>query len=478
MSQAPITLPNTGTLAGVDAVNDINAALATLNTGWLGTTAPTSPAQGQMWYDSSVSNRLIEKRYDGTSWLLTGNVYDTSGHLVYRRVGGGVNSLASAATCDLGSLNESGINITGTTGISSFGASAQVGEVKFVTLGGAILLTYNATSLILPGSANINGSAGDTLIAEALGSGNWRVISYAGAGGTSAVTASSINGGQIAGFRNRIINGAFQIDQRNSGASQTFTAAAVLAYTVDRFYGYCTGANITGQQLSTVLGHYRFTGAASNTGVGFGTRLEAANTADLAGQNATLSVKLSSSSLTAIGWAAYYATTTDSFGTLAAPTRTLIASGTFNINSTEAIYSANIAMAAGATTGVEIVFTGGALLAAQTLTIGEVQLENGSQATPFERRPLQTETSLCQRYYEFSAQATIRQGTKTATGNASTAWADFKVTKRIIPTVTHTTTGSVGTQNTAAYMDCFVVTAGGSPGDLAAFTTWTASAEL
>ena len=46
---------------------------------------------------------------------------------------------------------------------------------------------------------------------------------------------------------NRIINGAMNIDQRNAGASQTITAAAALAYTVDRWYAYCTGANVTGQ---------------------------------------------------------------------------------------------------------------------------------------------------------------------------------------------------------------------------------------
>ena len=52
MSQGAIVLPNTGTLAGLDLVNDINAANATLNTSWLGTTAPASPVQGQKWLDT------------------------------------------------------------------------------------------------------------------------------------------------------------------------------------------------------------------------------------------------------------------------------------------------------------------------------------------------------------------------------------------------------------------------------------------
>jgi hypothetical protein len=43
---------------------------------------------------------------------------------------------------------------------------------------GALTLTYNATSLILPGAANITTAAGDTLEAVSLGSGNWVVTVY------------------------------------------------------------------------------------------------------------------------------------------------------------------------------------------------------------------------------------------------------------------------------------------------------------
>jgi hypothetical protein len=79
------------------------------------------------------------------------------------------------------------------------------------------------------------------------------------------------------GFKNRILNGAMIVDQRNAAASQTFTAAGALAYSVDRWYGYCTGANVTGQQVAgsgAVQNRYRFTGAASVTAVGFGQRIE------------------------------------------------------------------------------------------------------------------------------------------------------------------------------------------------------------
>jgi hypothetical protein len=232
--------------------------------------------------------------------------------------------------------------------------------------------------------------------------------------------AESIAGGHLAGHRNRIINGAMKIDQRRAGASQTFTAAAALAYSVDRWYGYCTGANITGARITSgAENRYRFTGATSNTGVGFGQRIEAANSMDLAGRTCTLSAKLSSSSLTSITWTAYYANSADTFGTLASPTRTQIATGSFSISSTEATYSAQINVSASATTGIEIVFTGGALLGSQTLTIGDVQFEPGGVATPFEMRMISTELSLCQRYYEKSYADNVVPGTNSTDGYAS-----------------------------------------------------------
>jgi len=202
--------------------------------------------------------------------------------------------------------------------------------------------------------------------------------------------------------RNKIINGSFAVDQRNAGGSQTVTAGAALAYTCDRWYAYCTGANVTGQRIAGSAPfqyYYRFTGAASNTAVGFGTRLEAADTFHLAGQTATLSVYAASSSITTLTWTAYYANTTDSFGTLASPTRTQIATGTFTINSTLARKSVQISVPSAATTGIEVVFTVGALLGSQTLTFAGVQLEVGPVATPFEFEPFETTLRKCQRYF-------------------------------------------------------------------------------
>lgn len=202
--------------------------------------------------------------------------------------------------------------------------------------------------------------------------------------------------------RNILTNGAMAIDQRNAGASQTITAGAVLAYTIDRWYAYCTGANATGQRVAGTAPNqfnYRFTGAASVSKIGFAQRIEATNCQHLASKTATLSIDLANSLLTTITWKASYATTTDAFGTIASPTITQIATGTFTVNSTLTRYSTSIAIPALATTGIEIEFSVGAQTSG-TWTIGRVQLEDTPEQTTFEYRTTQQELFLCQRYYE------------------------------------------------------------------------------
>lgn len=267
---------------------------------------------------------------------------------------------------------------------------------------------------------------------------------------TGTLAAQNFNSSNALGMRNRIINGAMAIDQRNAGAAQTITAAAALAYTVDRWYAYSTGANVTGQRVAGTGNNqfaYRFTGATSVTAIGFGQRIEAANSFDLAGSTATLSVELSNTLLTTVTWTAFYANTEDTFGTLASPTRTQIATGTFTVNSTLTRYSTQISVPAAATTGIEIVFTVGAQTSG-TWIIDNVQFEAGAVATPFERRLITQELQFCQRYYTKSYSLNTVPGTATTVGIVSlegTAGGPtflgistrLPVTMRAVPSVAH-----------------------------------------
>jgi hypothetical protein len=204
-------------------------------------------------------------------------------------------------------------------------------------------------------------------------------------------------GGPYTG-KNRIINGNVSVDQRNAGASQTFTAAAAVAYCVDRFYASCTGANITGQQVAGTAPYqyaYKFTGATSNTGTLFGQRIESLNIADLVSTNVVVQAQIASSTITTVTWTAYYANTTNTFSS-----KTSIATGTITITSTPTIYTFSFNAGSSAANGVAIEFTTGALASAATLQYSGVQLEAGTIATPYEFNQYAVQSAQCRRYYQ------------------------------------------------------------------------------
>jgi hypothetical protein len=123
-----------------------------------------------------------------------------------------------------------------------------------------------------------------------------------------------------------------------------------------------------------------------------------------------------------VTWTAYYANTTDTFGTIASPTRTSIATGTFAVTTTETDFSAYFQIPS-SVTGVEIVFTCPTLTSGQTISFGNMQLEKGLRLvpTPFQQRPIGVELALCQRYFwslTTSGQGQIMGAQVSAYGNA------------------------------------------------------------
>lgn len=262
---------------------------------------------------------------------------------------------------------------------------------------------------------------------------------------------------QISGNRNLIINGDFRIDQRNAGGAQTITANAALAYTVDRWYSYATSGSastLTGQRIAgsgSDQYYYRISSATTaNTGWGFGQRIEDVNSIHLAGKSATLSVSLAATNLTSITWTAYYATTTNTFGTVASPTRTQIATGTFTVNSSLSRKNATFTVPSGATTGIEILFTGGQITSGNTVTFSNVQLEANTFATLFEKRLYATELANCQRYYYRSGGGLY---TKHGNGIVNAATTSYVITPLPVPLRTLPTTAGVtagGTTNVIA----------------------------
>lgn len=92
--------------------------------------------------------------------------------------------IASASSIDLGAATGNLVDVTGTTTITALG-TIQAGTRRIVRFTGALTLTHNATSLILPTGANIATAAGDTATFISLGSGNWVCTNYQRKDGTA-----------------------------------------------------------------------------------------------------------------------------------------------------------------------------------------------------------------------------------------------------------------------------------------------------
>ena len=111
--------------------------------------------------------------YNGTVHVLVNPANDNEQPLPFA-------TLASAATTTLDVANCANYKceITGKVAITSFGSGATTGQLFYLVFANSLTLTYNATSLIVPGAANITTSPGDTALAVYAGSGNWTVLAY------------------------------------------------------------------------------------------------------------------------------------------------------------------------------------------------------------------------------------------------------------------------------------------------------------
>jgi hypothetical protein len=317
------------------------------------------------------------------------------------------------------------------------------------------------------------------------------------ADGSATANLSSVNGGPIAGSRNRIINGDMRIDQRNAGASVSVTDGT---YTVDRFKYVGSSSRITAQRSTSSL-PVGFDYALLLTSVGANTPsseangiwqvIEANNVSDLAygtanAKTTTLSFWVRSSAAATYGGAIQNAslnrsypfsytinsTNTWEYKTIAITGDT---SGTWNTTGTSG--GLTVVFSSGASSGFKGTAntwagadyrdaTGTSNLQATnaaTLSITGVQLEPGTVATPFERRSYGQELALAQRYYQASG---------FMVNNAGSVYTNyfFKQPMRAVPTVTTSSSSPSSTTVDGFYL--------GPVGSAIGGVAITASAEL
>lgn len=107
--------------------------------------------------------------------------------------------IASATTTNIGAATGNFVDVTGTTTITGLG-TVQAGTERTVRFTGALILTHNATSLILPTAANITTAANDRAVFRSLGSGNWLCVDYIRADGTALTSSSGIGAVSVQAF--------------------------------------------------------------------------------------------------------------------------------------------------------------------------------------------------------------------------------------------------------------------------------------
>jgi hypothetical protein len=415
-----------GTVISSSAFNALTTDLATgLTTaitkdGQTTTTARITFAQG---FTSSLTT--------DSSSVSTGSIITAGGAGIAKNLYVGVNA-----------------NVAGTLGVTGVATFSAAPIYSSLTASSAVATdaSKGLVSVTNTGTGNNVLATSPTLVTPILGTPQSGTLTNAtGLPLSTGVTGTlpEANGGTgtttgYYGFKNRLINGAMVIDQRNAGASITVSAGST-SYPVDRMLCYVeagSSGTFTAQQSSSAPTGFKNSvllttatvdsSITATEGYSFQHRVEGYNVADLGwGAAGALSVTLSfwvKSSLTgtfagsiangSFNRSYVFNYTISSANTWEQKTVTITGDtgGTWNSTNGSGLivylsvgagsnynqtanawgnfgYSTSGAVNVIGTTSANISFTG-------------VQLEKGSTATSFDYRPYGTELQLCQRYYQ------------------------------------------------------------------------------
>ena len=472
----------------------------------------------------SLAGSQVTGNISGNAANVTGTVAIASGGTGQTTANAAFNALAPSQTGNSGKyLTTDGTNTSWATNpLGTVTSVGGTGTVSGISLSGTVTTSGNLT---LGGTLNLSSppAIGNTTPST----GNFTTLTE---NGIAVVTQSDIgsapneiplnqylgslayqngdayyNTGMTVGFRNRIINGAMVIDQRNAGASSTFGNSGAYT-TVDRWQSfYNTSGTATNQQVTDAPTGFSnslkvtITGSATPSAAQLFQLvqyIEGNNIVDMAwGTASASSVSLSfwvKSSLTgqfggaisnnAVTYAYPFNYNISAANTWERKTITIggPTAGTwltdaniglrlyFNLGcGSNYLATANAWVASdkrGTTGDTNLVSTNGA-----TWQITGVQLEKGNIATSFDVRPYGTELALCQRYFEknFPTDVAPINSYSNAFGGGSNGWISysttnirgpqfgFKVSKRASPTMAYfngnsPTSGTLGIYDSLA----------------------------
>jgi hypothetical protein len=528
LGNAVLTLGSTTANIGNVTFANIAVQSGTIDNTAIGTTTPTTIKTTVLTVTTSsalgnaTANQLNNtpignnSAANGTFTNLTSTVSSTLANLSSSNatITGGTIGNVTLANATISSVSNPLTIAQGGTNVSSITANAVIigngtSSIQTVSPGTAgNVLTSNGTNWISQtGGAVTNISSGTSNVAIVSANGN--VTSYVNgvlqstlfSGGLSLT--GSLNSINTFGFKNRIINGAMVIDQRNAGAVQN--PAVNGNFSVDRWKIQSSVASKFSIQqnsgsVTPPTGFTNYLGVTSlspysvASGDLFSLQqwIEGYNIADLGfgtanAKTITLSFQVYSSLTGTFGGAlngyngSSYRSYPFSYSIPSANTWTQISitiagdTTTFSYNTTNGYglsvqfglgcgstnsatagswQSGNYASATGATS---VVGTNGA-----TFYITGTQLEVGSQATSFDFRPYGTELALCQRYFQKSYNTDVAVGANTTAGTKNSRVYNtdpflpqmetrLLVSLRATPTVVwYTAAGTAGSINVGA----------------------------
>jgi hypothetical protein len=222
------------------------------------------------------------------------------------------------------------------------------------------------------------------------------------------------------GFRNKFINGDFNIWQRGTTFSTNNT------YTADRWYmALKSGTTATRETLDLPLGFrygFKFTNASSTSGPVLGQFLESETVISLRDKLVTFSFWVKTNRFTGnITPSVFWSSGGDTISSysLLGKELTDLSIKSFGAPSNWTRVSTSFTVPKRAL-GLEVrIECGENVTAGSTTIITGAQLEMGSFVTPFEYRPIGTELALCQRYYQTSFSGTGVAPAHNASSNGS-----------------------------------------------------------
>jgi hypothetical protein len=405
---------------------DLNNGLAAIVSQNSGTTQPSTTYAYQWWADTTTGLLKIRNAANN-AWI---TLFQLDGEWTTLAVENGTAAAPSIYFKDSGT----------DTGLFSPGAD-QLG----IATNGVERVEFGTTEVVF----NDGGADVDFRVEGDTNADLFKIDA-----GLDQVQVANLNGGPLAGFRNRIINGNFDIWQR--GASFTGNQ-----YGADQWIHARNGTTHTVTQQAFTLGqtavpneptYFCRTAVTSVAGASnyalLLQRIEDVRT--FAGQQVTISF-----------WAKVDATKNISvelfqaFGTGGSPSAVVEAISVTKVSIgtswQKVTVTTTVPSISGKTLGtnnddylgLSIWFDAGSTYNSRTSTLGQqsgtfeiaqVQIEPGSVATPFERRPLQVEVALCQRYYFVINQSSTYTWYADAAGRGNHTWLAFPVTMRAAPT--------------------------------------------